>query len=87
VDDHAAVDNSRTRVRRSSDTQNKRTKNVSAQAGGHPIGVCGCDYTPHSGRVLTLRKRFVDRPPTQVGEIVVRGETLRVNPTERLFEP
>ncbi len=45
--------------------QNKRTKNASPQAGGHPIGVVGHHCSPDCDGLDTLCNRLVDCPAAQ----------------------
>jgi hypothetical protein len=66
--------------------QNKRTKNWSAQARGHPIGVRGHHSSPDRSRVDTLSNGLIDRPSTEVGEGVIGREAARVRGAEGLFE-
>src|SRR3954471_15269112 len=83
----AAVDNSRTCVRRSSDTPEQAYEKASAQAGGHPIGVCGDHGSPDSSRLNTLSNRLIDRPVTQIRERMIGRDASRIGRPECLFEP
>ena len=87
VDDHAAVDDSRTSVRRSSDTPNKCANRWSVQARGDSIGIRGHNYAPDSSRILTLSECLIDGPAFEIRKSVILGKALGVGAAERLLEP
>src|SRR4051812_29585365 len=82
----AAVDNSRTLVRSSSDTPEQAYEPRSAQAGRHPVGIRRDHRTPHRDDLFTLGESFVDGPAIEIGEGMIGGETPRVRRPERLLQ-